>query len=76
MSCTTQSDNSITTNQIKVTQIRKIYLNNAISNIDNNIFNEQSLKDIIGSDVDKLVLVQNEVPYLKTNLNNLSRLIV
>ncbi len=69
MSCTTQSDNSISTNQMKVTQIRKIYLNNAISNVDNNIFNELKLKDIIGSDVDKLVLVQNEVPYLKTNLN-------
>ena len=67
--CTTQSDNSIASNQMKVTRIRRTYLNNAISNVDNNIFNSLSTKDIVGDDITKLLLVQNEVPYLKNDLS-------
>jgi hypothetical protein len=67
--CSTQgSDISISENQEIVSNIRSIYLSNAIGSLDNNIFNDITFKDIISTDIDQLILVQNEVPFLKNNL--------
>lgn len=69
-SCQTAKLNSIATNQQKVSDIQKIYLLNSINSIDNNVFNKMDIEDIIGSDINKLRLVENEVPYLKKNLES------
>lgn len=69
-SCQTAKLNSIATNQQKVSDIQKIYLLNSINSIDNNVFNTMDIEDIIGSDINKLRLVENEVPYLKINLES------
>jgi hypothetical protein len=67
--CSTQgSDISISENQEIVSNIRSIYLSNAIGSLDNNIFNDITFKDIISTVIDQLILVQNEVPFLKNNL--------
>lgn len=67
--CSTRgSDMSISENQEIVSNVRSIYLSNAIGSLDNNIFNNITFKDIISTDIDQLILVQNEVPFLKNNL--------
>lgn len=66
--CTTQSQNTISDNQEIVSNVRSIYLKNAINSIDNDIFNKITFEDIMFKDIDQLILVQNEVPFLKNNL--------
>jgi hypothetical protein len=69
--CATQSDNQIPDNQIVVSNVQSIYLSNAIGSINNDIFNKIIFEDIISKDIEKLVLVQNEVPFLKSDLSKL-----
>lgn len=67
--CKTQGvNNSISENQIVVTKLRGIYLSTAIGAVNNDIFNKVTFEDLISSDIDQLLLVQNEVPSLKNDL--------
>ncbi len=68
ISCTTTKTNSVSENQEKVALIRELYLLNSITSFDSEVFNNMDIKNIIGADIDKLRLVENEVPYLKENL--------
>jgi hypothetical protein len=67
--CATQDKVSNPDNQMIISNVRGIYLTNAIGSIDNDIFNKITIKSIVFNDIDQLILVQNEVPFLKANLS-------
>lgn len=70
--CATRSNNPIPDNQIIVSTMQNIYLSKAIGSINNGIFNRILFEGIIFSDIEQLILVQNEVPFLKSDLSKFS----
>lgn len=72
-SCTTQKSVSIAETQDKIYILQKQILENTIWEIDSDIFNTLTLNDILPTQYSKIKLFENEIPYLKNNIELLDQ---